>query len=166
MNHFDLLGLAQKYDLDLSELKKQYFLMQAKYHPDRAKEPGEKKQALEISMQLNEAYKILQDDYLRAEYLLKLKGQKFDDQILKNVLPVEELEEFLSEFEVIEETSSRLTLEKMENTKLEEKAVLVAEITQRFAENKLNEALDLTVRLKYLTNLVGNIKAKLKHANN
>jgi molecular chaperone HscB len=165
MNYFDLLGLAQKYDIDPQELKRQYFLMQAKFHPDRAEE-SEKTQAIEISMQLNEAYKILQDDYFRAEYLLKLNGQKFDDQILKNALSEEELEEFLSEFEIIEETSSSLVLEKMENTKLAEKAALVSEITRRFAENKLNEALDLTVRLKYLTNLVGNIRAKLKYANN
>lgn len=165
MNYFELLDLEQKYDIDSLRLNKQYFFMQAKYHPDRAV-PGEKTQALEISIQLNEAYKILQDDFLRAEYLLKLKGQRFDDQILKNSLTLEELEEFLSEFEAIEKASDRSSLEKMENTKLKEKVLLVTEITQKFAENKLNEALDLTVRLKYLTNLVGNIRTKLKYANN
>ena len=39
-------------------------------------------------------------------------------------------------------------------------------ISSFFSENNIKQALDLTVRLKYLTNLVNNIKLKIKNADN
>ena len=41
---------------------------------------------------------------------------------------------------------------------------MVQELEGYFNENNLAKALDLTVRLKYLTNLVKNIKLKVKNA--
>ena len=43
---------------------------------------------------------------------------------------------------------------------------LVHDIGIAFSENNIKQALDLTVRLKYLTNLVNNIKLKIKNADN
>jgi hypothetical protein len=53
-----------------------------------------------------------------------------------------------------------------EQQKLAMKAELIREITNHFNKNNFTKALDISVRLKYLTNLVGNIKLKIKHANN
>jgi molecular chaperone HscB len=163
-NYFDLLGLEHKYDLSMLDLKKQYFLMQNRYHPDKTKNQDEKAIFLNISMKLNEAYKTLQDDYLRAEYLLKLHGMAFDDNFLKNALSKEELEQIFSEFEILAEIDDKLSLEKMQNAKLNDKLKVIEEIKFSFVNNKLNDALDLTVRLKYLTNLLSIITMKIKHA--
>src|SRR5690349_19634854 len=99
MNYFQLLGIGQQYNIDQSELKKQYFIMQSKYHPDKINES----QTLELSANINQAYKILQDDYLRAEYLLKLNGYVLNDETLKNALSTMELEKIWADFEIVEE---------------------------------------------------------------
>ena len=84
MNYFELFAIEQKYDIDQKLLQKQYFSLQTKYHPDRSKNELERSENLEYSMLINEAFKILQDDYLRAEYLLKIKGEFIDDNKLTN----------------------------------------------------------------------------------
>ena len=53
-----------------------------------------------------------------------------------------------------------------EQQKFAMKAELIREITTHFNKNNFTKALDISIRLKYLTNLVGNIKLKIKHANN
>ncbi|GAB4168816.1 MAG: Fe-S protein assembly co-chaperone HscB [Rickettsiaceae bacterium] len=166
MNYFDLLDLEQSYELDQSLVRKQYLLKQAEYHPDRANTELEKKNRLEKAMLINEAYKVLSDDYKRAEYLLSIKGVELNDRILNSRLSTEELEVILEQHEIIAEMEALPDLKATEQSKLKEKSLLLQELGQAFRANNLAKALDLTIRLKYLTNLVGNIKLKIKHANN
>jgi len=72
MNYFELFAIEQTYNIDQKLLQTQYFILQAKHHPDRSRNEIERRENLEYSMLINEAFKILQDDYLRAEYLLKI----------------------------------------------------------------------------------------------
>jgi len=163
MNYFELFQIEQRYDVDLAKLQTQYFALQAKYHPDI---PGADAQSLDLSMQLNEGYRILKDDYLRAEYYLRLKGVEFDDRLLKNRLSEEELATIMEQLEELEELEDYGLLSAMHDSKLAEKKAMIINLTKCFIQNKLDQALDITIRLKYLTNLVGNIKSKIKNANN
>ncbi len=165
MNHFQLLELERKYDLDLALLKARYLSRQAVCHPDKATNASMEKGYLERSMLLNEAYKILKDDYLRAEYMLKLLGQDFSEGALSQKLTVHELEEIMDMHEALDETDDVAELVSMKSAKTQEKKLMILELAEYFAEEKTTKALDLTIRLKYLTNLVGNIKLKIKHAN-
>lgn len=165
MNYFKLFSLEANYIVDQALLKKSYLSLQIKYHPDKAKTPLEQRNNLEQSMLINEAFKVLQDDYLRAEYLLKLKGVVMDDSSLKNAIPMDQLEQILDQYEVIEETNDPLLLKSIEKEKIAEQEELKNAIDICFAQNNLKEALDLALRLKYLTNLVGNIRLKIKNAN-
>jgi len=166
MNHFKLLDLEQQYDLDLSTLQKQYLAKQALYHPDRAPSEGERTQNLDISMQLNAAYNILKDDYMRAEYLLTLLGQKFDDRVLKDALNVEELEALMASHEELDAMELLLDLQALKGAKIKEKTKMIQALTDCFVQNNLTKALEITIGLKYLTNLVKNIEFKIKHADN
>ena len=166
MNHFELFAIKQKYDIDQKLLQKQYFALQTKHHPDRSKNELDRRKNLEYSMLINEAFKVLQDDYLRAEYLLNIKGEHIDDNKLKSLLSHNQLEEILENYELIESTQDLSQLNKIQQDKIGDCQKLVCKITQAFTENNLKQALDLTVSLKYLTNLVGNIKLKIKNANN
>ena len=165
MNHFQLLELEQKYDLDPAIVKAQYFSKQAVYHPDKVTNTNLQTEYLEKSMQLNEAYKILKDDYLRAEYMLKLCGQDLSDKALSAKLTPHELEEIMEMHEELDETDDIVELAAMKSAKTKEKKLMAEKLAEYFAEEKITKALDLTIRLKYLTNLVGNIKLKIKHAN-
>ena len=166
MNYFQLLELEQRYDIEQGLLYSNYLIKQLEYHPDRVTDSVSKVKNIEISMLLNEAYKVLSDDYKRAEYLLKLNGFEFSEKQLSLKLSPHELEEILEEYEAIEEMHEMTDLIAKEKEKLVIKTELIKEITSHFSKNNFTKALDLTVRLKYLTNLVGNIKLKIKHANN
>jgi DnaJ-class molecular chaperone len=166
MNYFELFAIEQTYNIDQKLLQTQYFILQAKHHPDRSRNEIERRENLEYSMLINEAFKILQDDYLRAEYLLKIKGEFIDDNKLKNLLSPDQLEEILESYELIEITQDLSQLHKLQHDKSEDCQKLVLKLEQAFKANNLKQALDLTARLKYLTNLVGNIKLKIKNANN
>jgi Fe-S protein assembly co-chaperone HscB len=104
---------------------------------------------------------------LRAEYILQLKGEALNDNTLKTVLSPAQLEEILEEYELIENIREDLSsLYSIEKNKIEIYKELVHNIAIAFSENNIKQALDLTVRLKYLTNLVNNIKLKIKNADN
>ena len=165
MNYFELLNVEQKYNVDLNLLQKQYLSKQALYHPDRAKDQTTRTKYLNISMQLNEAYKVLKDDYMRAEYLLKISGQEFNEQVLRNALSTSELEKIMQLYEMLDTMDQLPRLQALKKEKMAEQARMIKELTRHFEANNLAKALDLTVHLKYLTNLVRNIKFKIKHAN-
>jgi molecular chaperone HscB len=165
MNHFELLNLEQRYDIDFRLLQKQYLLKQAFYHPDRASSGSNRIKNLDISMQLNEAYKILKDDYMRAEYLLKIL-KKFDENILHESLTASELEEIIESHEELDLMDSVESLQRLKDNKMLAKSKMIEALTESFKDNNITKALDITVHLKYLTNLVKNIDLKIKHANN
>ena len=163
MNHFQLFDIPQNYIIDQAFLQKSYFALQAKHHPDRARSDEERRKNLEHSMLINEAFKILKDDYLRSKYMLELQGQAFDEIALKGLLLPSELEERLDQYELIENISDILSLSRVEEAKLIEQELLVQNIGTAFEQNNIKQALELTLRLKYLTNLVGNIKLKIRN---
>ena len=166
MNYFELFNIEQNYIIDQNLLQKKYFSLQAKYHPDRSQNELLRRENLEYSMLVNEAFKVLKDDYLRAEYMLKIKGELIDDSKLKYLLSPAQLEEVLSNYELIEDMHDLSQLCAIERDKIKACQKLVHEIGAAFTENNIKQALDLTVRLKYLTNLVGNIRLKIKNADN
>jgi len=73
---FALLNLEKSYSLDLQLLDKHYFEEQRKSHPDQLSQATEqeKTEALKRSTALNQAYLMLKNPLLRAEYLLKAEG--------------------------------------------------------------------------------------------
>jgi molecular chaperone HscB len=167
MNYFELFDIEQNYIIDQTRLRKQYLALQEKYHPDKAKDELQRHKNAAYSMFANEAFKVLKDEYLRAEYILKTKGEILDNDKLKSVLSAAQLEEILEEYESIESLSCNLSsLYVIKKDKIAICEKLVHDIGIAFSENNIKQALDLTVRLKYLTNLVNNIKLKIKNADN
>jgi molecular chaperone HscB len=166
INYFELFELEQKYEIDLTVLHRQYLQKQTLHHPDRSGSGDERIKNLEISMQLNEGYKILKDDFLRAEHLLKILGQKFDDQELKGKLSSAELEEIMESYEQLEDLETIDQLKSFKMVKLKEKEKITLQLMEAFRNNHTGKAVEIALSLKYLTNLVGNIDAKIKNANN
>lgn len=166
INYFELLGIQQSYKLDSSLIKQQYLLMQQTYHPDRVNDIKLQKEYIEKSMLINEAYKILNDDYQRAEYLLILNGYEFNDKNLKNHLTVQELDEILTQHEIVDEIEDLSNLQKIYGEKIKEKSELIDKLNEYFDLGIFSEALDFTIRLKYLTNLITTIKSKIRYADN
>lgn len=63
-------------ELDAASLKKRYYDLSRKFHPDfyQKATPAERQIATERSALLNKAYETLRDPFLRAEYILDLEG--------------------------------------------------------------------------------------------
>ncbi len=81
-NHFELFGLPSDFIIDLSALSERYRQLQKVVHPDRFAQASdlEKRQSMQHSVQINEAYQTLKNPITRAQYLLSLRGVHMDAQ--------------------------------------------------------------------------------------
>ena len=81
-NHFELLGLPTDFIIDLGALSDRYRQLQKVVHPDRFVNASdlEKRQSIQHSVQINEAYQTLKNPITRAQYLLSLRGVELDAQ--------------------------------------------------------------------------------------
>jgi molecular chaperone HscB len=72
MIFFDILGLKPRFDIDEEALEKAYFAKQRLHHPDKIamSDKAARAKAVQVSMQLNDAYETLKNPLKRAEYLL------------------------------------------------------------------------------------------------
>ncbi|HDX8375107.1 co-chaperone HscB [Aeromonas dhakensis] len=76
MNHFELFGLVESFELDTRQLADTYRQLQTQFHPDRFATAPEREQlaAVQRAAQINEAFTTLKAPLRRAEYLLSLRG--------------------------------------------------------------------------------------------
>jgi molecular chaperone HscB len=103
-DYFAFFGVPQKLTLDLATLEQRFHSLSWKLHPDhfvRASE-DEKQLSLDLSSQLNDAYRTLRDPVARVEYLLSLNGMRKEGQ-KKQQAPPELLEEVFELNESLDE---------------------------------------------------------------
>src|SRR3954467_2683692 len=82
MTHFEFFGLRKKLNLDESRLRKDFYALSRKLHPDvyaRAT-ANEQEWSLQKTSQLNDAYRTLKDPIARTQYLLSLEGIQLEEQ--------------------------------------------------------------------------------------
>jgi molecular chaperone HscB len=95
MNYFELFELPVSIKIDKAVLNQQYFALQKKYHPDFFTQETEFEQAeaLELSSQVNKAYKVFKNEDETIKYVLQLKGLLEEDE--KYQLPPDFLMEMM-----------------------------------------------------------------------
>jgi molecular chaperone HscB len=78
-DYFSLFGLPEQFELDRDALEKKYLELSRALHPDKhvAKE---RLAAVQQTTDLNQAYKVLRDDFRRAELLLRRQGFETSEQ--------------------------------------------------------------------------------------
>lgn len=79
-DHFALLGLSRRFDIDAEDLERRYLDLASKVHPDRfaGADHAHLRRSMEASAAVNEAYRVLRDPVKRAEYLCRLGGLDLD----------------------------------------------------------------------------------------
>jgi molecular chaperone HscB len=103
-DYFAFFGLPRKLTVDLADLEQRFHALSWKLHPDnfvRASEE-ERQLSLDLSSQLNDAYRTLRDPVARVEYLLGLAGMRKEGQ-KKQQAPPELLEEVFELNESLDE---------------------------------------------------------------
>jgi molecular chaperone HscB len=152
-NFFELFSLPMKFDIDLDALEKKYFAFQQRFHPDKSSADD-----LSQSITINEAYKILSDDFSRACYLLKLNGVdilndekavKVDFSTLERVL---ELQEKISEMVDKNEIES---LRKELNAEFRELILLAMKALEG---SEIGSSAQMMVKAKYLKKSLEDLK--------
>ena len=95
MNYFEIFGLPIQLKVDKTELPKKFFELSRKFHPDfyANSTPSEQQTALEITANLNKAFKIFQNPDDTIKYVLQLKGLLEEEE--KYQLPPDFLMEVL-----------------------------------------------------------------------
>jgi molecular chaperone HscB len=75
-NFFDLLGLDRRYALDPADLERAYLTLQQVVHPDRfaGGSDTQRRLALQLAAQVNQAHQVLKTPSSRAAYLCELAG--------------------------------------------------------------------------------------------
>ena len=139
-SYFELFGLPVTYDLDVTDLATRYRELQRRFHPDRfasASEP-ERRLSLQLTAQINAAFKTLKDPVARARYLLVLQGVdtgEDTDTAMDTAFLMEQMElrESLAEAREAADRHARLgTLRLRVNEEFEARSAL---LRTRFAEN-------------------------------
>ncbi len=103
-DHFRFLGLPRKLAIDAGDLEARFHQLSWRLHPDNFASAGEyeRRLSLELSSQLNDAYRALSDPLRRAEYLLAQAGLRRAGQ-QKQQAPPELLEEVFELNESLEQ---------------------------------------------------------------
>ena len=157
-NFFETFNLPVLFNIDIDMLNHQYRTLQKTIHPDRFVNAtdAEKKQSLQKSTQINDAYQVLKDPIKRASHIISLH------QVLKeSALPPDFLMqqmEWEEEFETINDLEQiRLFSDKIE----EEKKILMELLAMNLDEQKdWESATNIISKLKFITNLFLRIQQK------
>jgi molecular chaperone HscB len=160
MNYFDFYGIPESFNPDAALLKKKFYELSKKYHPDfYANEDAEKQQEiLELSTLNNKAYQTLSDDFRRLEYILK--SHELLQEGAKPQLPADflmemmDINERLMEVEDAAElghiTAEVLAIEDDIEQQLHFATADYPQLNDTAKEERLNKIADCYFRQKYL----------------
>lgn len=157
-NFFETFNLPVLFNIDIDMLNHQYRTLQKTIHPDRFVNAtdAEKKQSLQKSTQINDAYQVLKDPIKRASHIISLH------QVLKeNTLPPDFLMqqmEWEEEFETINDLEQvQLFSDEIDG----EKKMLMDLLAMDLDEKKdWESATNIIGKLKFITNLFLRIQQK------
>jgi molecular chaperone HscB len=162
MTHFELFNLPITLKVDTSGLSKKYFELQRKYHPDRFGQSSEAEQeeALQVSAQINKAFKTLKDPDETIKYVLQLKGLLEEEE--KYQLSPDFLMEVMELNEELEEGMTDAIQAKIDQLKKDLYATVETIITNyqegTSTEKELLQVKEYYFKKKYLDRMVENLE--------
>jgi len=161
VNYFELYGLPVSFSPDQSLVKKKYYELSRQFHPDRFTQGGAAAmdEALKMSAQVNEGYKLLTDQDTTMGYVLRYLGALDDEE--KYNLPPNFLMDMMDLNEAVSEAEMDPTEDNLElaignlKQQMEELEAELKELTEKYTEGAdhhslLLEIKDAWFRKKYL----------------
>ena len=159
-SHFELFGLAPAYALDLQALESAYRDIQSRVHPDRFAHAGdaERRASMQMTTQVNEAYRTLRDPVRRAQHLLDLNGVDVAFET-DTAMPKDFLMQQMEFRERLEEAKSSKDLELLSRGISREKSDIEQEIAEQIdGQKNFQEAKTLVRKLMFFDRLEGEIE--------
>ncbi len=161
MNYFELFELPVTLKVDKTGLSKKYFELQKKYHPDYFANANEEEQqtVLEISSQINKAFKTFQSADATIKYVLQLKELLEEEE--KYTLPPDFLMEVMELNEMKMDGAGKAEINERANALQHEIYQEVAAIIDGYKEgvtstNALLQVKAYYYKKKYIDRLLSN----------
>jgi molecular chaperone HscB len=132
-DYFSFYDLKPQYAIDKGELKQRYFNLSKQYHPDHFGDSfSHQNEAILVSTYNNKAFKTLNNDITRAQYLVDLCLN--DNELADAKLPQDFLMEMMDFNELIDEadenTKQTVLKDKIEQFQIEIKEEITTFATQ------------------------------------
>ncbi|WP_342331203.1 Fe-S protein assembly co-chaperone HscB [Pedobacter sp. FW305-3-2-15-E-R2A2] len=155
-DYFEFYGLPVSFNPDAGLVKKKFYELSKKYHPDFYINASDEKQeeVLELSTVNNKAYQVLSDPQKRLHYILELKGQLTEGENYK--LPQDFLMEMMNVNESLMDLQFDPDAERLAGLKIEvdgiEKGLSdkIAALTTSFESEDAEGQTDLLIAIKDL----------------
>ena len=160
-NHFELFGLNPAYALDLVHLDGAYRDIQSQIHPDRYANAGdaERRASMQMTTQVNEAYRVLKSPVQRAKYLLELNGVDTGFET-NTAMPPDFLMEQMELREALEAARDADSLARLEQKLFDAKQMIEGKIGERIdGAHDYIGASDLVRKLMFFEKLDEEINA-------
>lgn len=161
-DHFARLGQGVRFDLDEAALDKAYFALQRQLHPDRfaTRSPRERALSQQQATSLNQAYEVLKNPLKRADYLVHLKGTDVLPEGCNLVNDQDLLMEAMELREALLDATTPEDVDGLARRAADDIAACIADLSDAFRHERLEEACRLTTRLKYLSKLADETRAR------
>lgn len=154
-NYFEIFSLAPSFSIDEIALEKKYLKFQTEFHPDKSGSDDISK-----SIEINEAYKILADDFLRMAHLLQLKNIDIlnDEKALK--VDFATLEEQLELQEKIFEIVDKDEIEKLQKELKLRVKQLILQAAEIYKALDFKASAQILIKAKYLKKSLEDLKIR------
>jgi len=162
LDHFARLGLEAEFALDAADLDRHYFALQRQLHPDRFATKSAKERAISQSqaISLNEAYEALKHPLERAVYLLRRAGIDIDPGDGATIKDPALLTEAMEMREALAEAGDADAVAKIATRAEADRGQALAAVAAAFAAGNCDAARAAVLRLKYLTRMADEIRAR------
>ncbi|MBL4829209.1 MAG: co-chaperone HscB [Aliivibrio sp.] len=158
MNHFELFGLSNQFELEGGLLSEQYRELQRRFHPDKFATASERDRLLAIqkSAQINDAYQTLKNPISRAEYILSesgldIRGEQKTLQDMTFLMQQMELRETLEE--IPSSSDPELALASFESDILVMFKDRLKQLSSELNQKQLEAAADSVRKLRFVVKL-------------
>jgi molecular chaperone HscB len=158
MNHFELFGLSNQFELEGSLLSEQFRELQRRFHPDKFATASERDRLLAIqkAAQINDAYQTLKNPISRAEYILSesgldIRGEQKTLQDMTFLMQQMELRETLEAIPSSDDPETELAEFESAIKAMYKEQLL--QLTSELKQNELEAAADSVRKLRFVVKL-------------
>ncbi len=161
-DYFALLELPRDYTLDEDALHRAYVQKQREFHPDTIGRSSqeERARAMQMSVEINQAYHTLRNPLRRAEYMLSLHGVRVGDDKAAVKPSQEILLESMETREAVMEAETPDALEALKDKHQREFADCVEQFAAEYPQEVMDAAAQTAIRMRYLEKLLEEIRAR------
>ena len=162
-NAYDILGLSVDFSLAPDVLEKRYLEVMQALHPDQNRTHAQTEQQTVVlaASQVNKAYQILKDPFLRAQHVWELKGGSTDSSSSSPFSPSSDfLQQSLEDREALEDACTLDHIDGLLHQALTRQSDLMSKISDDFEEAQWAQARQGIDHLAYLQKFIQRAQEK------